>query len=810
MNILDISTNPDTDLKINYEGITNLFKSAEEEERNSLFEHETYDLLKKTGMFNPPLTMLLEQGSEYADRELTSIPGDRVVIKIVSPYITHKTETGGIRIIPNSPEVIRSARRTMPEDVSEKYAAMIENNQIPSVERYRGLKGRKLCQAILKDIRGVLIVQYMPDHSGVFGNELIVCIRNSREFGMIISAGLGGTDTELFADGFRKGRAMVSASTTLTSGKTFFELFKNTISYQKLAGLTREQARIVPDNLLLNCFTSFIAVANYFSILNPDAPYVIEELEINPFSFNSSLIIPLDGLCRFSRPGKLPVKRPFKKIHNLLHPGSIGIMGVSATRMNYGRIILDNIIANGFRSENIRLIHRGMDQLDNIRCVPDLKQLDIKLDLLVVALSSEEILRIVEEVVEYNVTESVMLIAGGVGETRESGERAFGIMEKMESSHLQKGGGPVFLGANCLGIISHPGKYDTMFIPEEKLPKQRGEYKRNTAFISQSGAFMITRLSKRPELDPAYMVSIGNQNDLTFGDMLSYFKDKEDIHVIGVYAEGFKDLDGLTFAGAVRDAVKAGKDVIFYKAGRTSEGKNATAGHTASIAGDYIICESCVRQAGGIVADGFTLFEELLVLSQRLHDKTIKGNRLAALSGAGFEAVGMADNIRSNGYKMEMAVLSDSTKKRLSNMLKDKQLEHLTEAGNPLDINPSADDDTHIRAIEYVAEDPNVDIIVAGLDPLSPVTRTLSESGSKKYNFKSKGSMVMELPKLVEKLEKPVIGVINGGRLYDPMVDELAKKGMVIFRSADRAVRALAVYINGRLFTKRINQRGDQ
>ena len=83
------------------------------------------------------------------------------------------------------------------------------------------------------------------------------------------------------------------------------------------------------------------------------------------------------------------------------------------------------------------------------------------------------------------------------------------------------------------------------------------------------------------------------------------------------------------------------------------------------------------------------------------------------MSGAGFEAVGMADNIRLNGYKMEMAVLSDSTRERLSNMLKDKQLEHLTEAGNPLDINPSADDDAHIRAIKYLAEDPNVDAIVA-------------------------------------------------------------------------------------------------
>ena len=78
----------------------------------------------------------------------------------------------------------------------------------------------------------------------------------------------------------------------------------------------------------------------------------------------------------------------------------------------------------------------------------------------------------------------------------------------------------------------------------------------------------------------------------------------------------------MAFGQAVREAVIAGKDVIFYKAGRTPEGKTATSGHTASLAGDYMVCESCVRQAGGIVAQNFSQFEDVLMLSQRLHSKT--------------------------------------------------------------------------------------------------------------------------------------------------------------------------------------------
>lgn len=88
----------------------------------------------------------------------------------------------------------------------------------------------------------------MPPDSASFGNELIVGLRRTREFGMVISAGLGGTDTELYAERFRKGQAIVAALTAMTDGETFFRLFRQTVSYRKLAGLTRGQRRIVTDD----------------------------------------------------------------------------------------------------------------------------------------------------------------------------------------------------------------------------------------------------------------------------------------------------------------------------------------------------------------------------------------------------------------------------------------------------------------------------------------------------------------------------------------------------------------------------------
>lgn len=787
------------DSEINFEAITELFRSAHAESRDYLFEYEVYNLLANSGAETPPAANLLPRGARFSDEELTAIPGERTVLKIVSPTIIHKTEVGGVRIVKKEASRIRSAVRGMMYEVPENYAAMIERNPDHAPQQYRGLRGEALVQAVSRDLRGVLQVQFMPPDSDSFGNELIVGLRRTREFGTIISAGLGGTDTELYAERFRKGQAIVAASTEMVDGEVFFNLFRNTISYKKLAGLTRGQRRVVTDEQLIECFDSFIEMGRHFSPSNPDAPFIIEELEINPFAFTEFLMVPLDGMCRFSAPQALPLARPVQKIHNLLHPRRIGIIGASTTRRNFGRIILENIIAEGFSRENVVLIKDGTKELDGVRCVPSLETLEERLDLFVVAISAAQVPELVDRIVSLDCADSVMLIPGGMGETEESRERAEQVIARINEKHAGPGGGPVFLGANCMGVVSRPGSYDTWFIPEEKLPKNRTAAYRRAALVSQSGAFMLHRSSQCPDLNPAFMVSMGNQTDLTLGDILHYFKDCDEVDVIAVYAEGFNDMDGLEFCRAVRQAVLNGKEVVFYKAGRTPEGKTATSGHTASLAGDYMVCESCVQQAGAIVARTFQEFQDLFMLAEKLVGKNIAGNRLGAISGAGFEAVGMADSIQSDDYDMELAAFSQLTRKALSEILEEKRLQSLVTVQNPLDITPAADDSVHARTVQELIKAPEVDSIVMGLDPLSPVMHTLAEPAGPDFSMENPRSIANLLIEIVRNSPKPLLGVIDGGRLYDPLRDLLMENNVPVFPVCDRAVAALALYSKARL-----------
>ena len=349
------------ELPIDFDGITAMFRAASEDGRNFLYEYEVYGLLARSGAETPPQCNFIPRGSRPSDDTLNAFKGEKTVLKIVSPFIIHKTEVGGVKIVKNETNRIRSAVRRMFYEVPENYTALLERYPSLAPEPYRGLSGASLTAAVTRDIKGVLQVQFMPPDSAAFGNELIVGLRRTREFGTIISAGLGGTDTELYAQRFRKGQAIVAASVEMNDGQTFFEMFRHTISYRKLAGLTRGQRRIVMDEQLIECFESFIRMGHHYSDSNPDAPFVIDELEINPFAFCDYLMVPLDGLCKFSRPACLPAKRPIKKIDKLLHPEHIGIIGVSATRKNFGRIIMDNILAQGFKKDNLIIFKKGFE-----------------------------------------------------------------------------------------------------------------------------------------------------------------------------------------------------------------------------------------------------------------------------------------------------------------------------------------------------------------------------------------------------------------------------------------------------------------
>ena len=127
-------------LTVAYEPITELLRNAYAEGRQFLYEYEVYNLLSLSGSETPAKCSFIPRNARLADEEVMAMPGDEAVL-IVSPTIIHKTEVGGVRIMPKTPDKVRSAVRRMLSEVPERYAEWIERHPSSTPRAIGGWKG---------------------------------------------------------------------------------------------------------------------------------------------------------------------------------------------------------------------------------------------------------------------------------------------------------------------------------------------------------------------------------------------------------------------------------------------------------------------------------------------------------------------------------------------------------------------------------------------------------------------------------------------------------------------------------------------
>lgn len=745
--------------------IDRVLNRAQRESRLQLLEHEAYEILRLAGIADPPQHVFVTPDKPNAIEQLSQISSPRVVVKIVSPEVVHKSDVHGVVFCDNRPDVVQREIETM-------------------IAMHRD-RGSQVC--------GVLVVECIEHDHGGFGGELFVGIRATREFGPVIAAGLGGTDTEYLAGVLRSGKAVARAVTADLTSDQFLELFGRTAAYALVSGQARGHRRSIDDEVLRRCFGAFITLANAFCIDRAGAGPELVELEVNPFAIIDRRLVPLDGRGSLGRSAKPAAPRSIDKVRRLLEPQNIAVIGVSSRASSFGRIILRNVLACGFDTSRMRVIKSGATEIDGVACVESISRLPEAVDLLVIAAGAEHLPTIVDECVDSGKVHAAVVIPGGAGETEGSGEILSRVRSSIARGRGNSDGGPVFVGPNCLGIMSRPGRYDTFFIPDDKLDKRRSASARGVALVSQSGAFIVSRMSRMSTLDPALAISIGNQADLTIADLVRAVSQRRDIHTIGVYVEGFNDLDGLDLIRVVRAASQADKCIVFYKAGRTEQGRSAAAGHTASLAGDYDICEAGLSHAGAIVAGSFTEFEQLVELSALLHARPVGGLRLGAISNAGFETVGMADRLRGDAYEVELPTLDHPTLAAIQGVIEQHHLTGLVNARNPLDLTPMAGEAVYEAAARALLQSAQIDALVVSAVPLTPaLATTLQELNSRR-------SLADVLGALATEHDKPIVSVVDSGPDYDLLVARLREASIPVFRSADDATRTLGRYLTHRI-----------
>ena len=206
-----------------------VFEVARAENRHIL-DLEAFDILKAYGI--PAVKTAFAKTAEEAASAAEEI-GYPLVMKVVSPQISHKSDIGGIKLSLNNAAEVKAAYQDMKESISKK---------LPDAS----LEG----------------VQLQPMLSG--GREIIIGTVRDPTFGPMLMFGLGGVYVEILKD--------VRFAIAPVDEREAREMIKGIKTYLLLAGIRGEKPSDI-DALVYTILRVSRLVCDF-----PE----IEEFEINP------------------------------------------------------------------------------------------------------------------------------------------------------------------------------------------------------------------------------------------------------------------------------------------------------------------------------------------------------------------------------------------------------------------------------------------------------------------------------------------------------------------------------------------------
>ncbi|NTU47742.1 MAG: acetate--CoA ligase family protein, partial [Syntrophobacteraceae bacterium] len=310
---------------------------------------------------------------------------------------------------------------------------------------------------------------------------------------------------------------------------------------------------------------------------------------------------------------------PLRRLDAILRPGSVAVIGASATPGKLGHEVLKNIQDGGFQGA-VYPINPKAESILNLSCYSSIGETPEPPDLAVVIIPARLVPQAVRECGERGVNAAV-IITGGFSETGREGE----VLQRQTAEAAQRFGLRL-LGPNCQGV-NNP--YHNL-CASWPLLTSRGM----VSIISQSGtvgAAMMDWFSQE-KLGVSSFVSMGNRADVDESDLIAYFNADNNSAVIAAYIEGIKRPE--KFMAAVE---RLHKPLVVLKPGRTPRGRVAAESHTKSLAGADAIYDALFAKYG--ICRAYTMDEFYDFAKAFAYLKPPKGNRILFVTTSGGSAI---------------------------------------------------------------------------------------------------------------------------------------------------------------------------
>lgn len=327
-------------------------------------------------------------------------------------------------------------------------------------------------------------------------------------------------------------------------------------------------------------------------------------------------------------------------LERLFHPRGIAIIGASADPVRIGGAPLRALREFGFKGA-IYPVNPKYDEIAGVPCYRDVAAIEGPCDLAVVAVSAAATGDVLRACGDKGIPFAVVLSAG----YRESGDA--GAVAEAALREIVRDGGMRMVGPNCQGLINLPDAVYAAFGAIATEPDLRTG---SVSMVFQSGGFgfTIALLCEESGVGFRYLVSSGNETDLTTPEILEAFLDDPGASTAFALIEGVSDGRALQAVG--RKGLACGKPVIVWKIGNTETGARAAASHTANMTGQYDIYQAAFRQAGILEACDVEALRDMFAVFGA--GRLPAGDGMGVISITGGSGIAFADRAVTGGLRL--------------------------------------------------------------------------------------------------------------------------------------------------------------
>jgi acyl-CoA synthetase (NDP forming) len=378
---------------------------------------------------------------------------------------------------------------------------------------------------------------------------------------------------------------------------------------------------------------------------------------------------------------------------SFLNPRSVAIVGASSNPQKTGARVQRFLVSHGYKGK-IYPVNPNREEILGLKCYPQLTKIHKQIDHVFIAVDGNKIIDAVRDAVSMNI-KCATILSGGFSESGSEGLN----LEK-QILQIAREGNLRILGPNSIGIINIS---DSVVLSANAMLDLPNLKKGGLSVISQSGSLIGALIAHGHSRGIGFskLFSVGNESDLTIGEIGKMLIDDNDTHTIILFLETLRNSEEVS--EMARLAYASGKSVITYKLGKSDLGKELAKSHTGAIAGSDEAFNAFVKYNG---IKRVEIFESLIEVPNLFKNKILPvGKRIAIVTTTGGGGAMVVESLSGTDIEVidPSSLISKLIDKHNINLNQNKVVD-LTIAGTKPEVVSDA--------IKYFMDNNNCDLVV--------------------------------------------------------------------------------------------------